>query len=376
MGYIQAQCSNCGAQLEINEEKGRGYCPHCGTLFIAEKVTNNQVYSTTQNITKNIYGREKSEAEDFIANGDVFLSLDEFAKAKNAFDKAIELNPSDWRGWFGMVKVKTKNLTDYYDNMHLDDLDKAHSVACDVDDQMIDKLYEQYGDTRRAMLLKRKVDGDKLNDFYEFSSSPATHSTAVMPTRATVQYPYTTTPGYSAEVVKKKQKKHNKKALAIILPIVFIFALFSLVGGIRGWFNQSDFEYEVNESGNLTITGINIDEEDVIIPNIIDGKRVVAIGERAFEGNTDIRNVTIPSSVTSIEDNAFSNCTSLVYLHLLGVQPPTLGYAVFSRTNGYGFWGTTLSITIYVPRSSVHDYMNSSDWMLYASSIEEWKYID
>lgn len=246
MGYIEAQCSNCGAQLEINEEKGRGYCPHCGTLFVAEKVTNKHIYSTTQNITKNIYGREKTEAEEYIKNGDIFLSLNEFQKARNAYDKAIELNPSDWQGWFGMVKVKTKNLTDYFDTTHLSDLKKAHSVANDDDDRIIEGLYEKFGDTQRALRLKAHLDGkiaSSSDSYYDFTTKTA----ADIDANTKPKYPYSPTPAYNAKTVQKKVKKGNKIGciLAIVIfafiVIYFIYIAVAAAEAKRTYRRYSDY---------------------------------------------------------------------------------------------------------------------------------------
>ena len=57
----------------------------CETAFITEKVINNYVvqHNTThqhmdnRTIIKNIVGKEQNEAEDYIKNGEVFLTLEE-----------------------------------------------------------------------------------------------------------------------------------------------------------------------------------------------------------------------------------------------------------------------------------------------------------
>jgi hypothetical protein len=48
-----------------------------------------------------------------------------------------------------------------------------------------------------------------------------------------------------------------------------------------------------------------------MIPSELGGKKVTAIAEGAFFGNTDITSVTIPSGVESIGIYAFSDCTAL-----------------------------------------------------------------
>ncbi len=52
-------------------------------------------------------------------------------------------------------------------------------------------------------------------------------------------------------------------------------------------------------------------EEQVVVPSEIDGFAVETISRDAFRGNTTIKSVEIPDSVTYIESAAFEQCTSL-----------------------------------------------------------------
>ncbi len=67
---------------------------------------------------------------------------------------------------------------------------------------------------------------------------------------------------------------------------------------------------------STTVTGlINNDfSGELLIPDNIEGKSVEIIGIDAFTGNNNITTVTIPDSVTIIEDRAFENCTNLQLL--------------------------------------------------------------
>ena len=39
MPLVQAKCTNCGANLEINNTLDAAVCPYCGAAFIVEKDT-------------------------------------------------------------------------------------------------------------------------------------------------------------------------------------------------------------------------------------------------------------------------------------------------------------------------------------------------
>ena len=72
----------------------------------------------------------------------------------------------------------------------------------------------------------------------------------------------------------------------------------------------SYLKYESNGTG-ITITGCTaFDPVDIIIPKIIDGKPVSAIGKGAFK-NSKIKSIVLSSYIKSIEDYAFEDCKNL-----------------------------------------------------------------
>ena len=148
MNLISAKCPNCGANIKVDGESKTGRCEFCGAEYITQDVINqysvNNHYSTVQYVTKNMAGGTGLEAEEYIRNGDVFISLNMYDKAKKAYSQAIELNPGDWRGWFGMVKVCTKNFTDYEDISHIGYYENAEKVASPEQREEIEKLYTTY----------------------------------------------------------------------------------------------------------------------------------------------------------------------------------------------------------------------------------------
>ena len=77
----------------------------------------------------------------------------------------------------------------------------------------------------------------------------------------------------------------------------------------------SDWEYEENADGGITITGYSPTTgyvpNDITVPSEIGGKQVVAIGKRAFEDCRNIESVTIPDGIVSIGQDAFVGCWAL-----------------------------------------------------------------
>ena len=70
------------------------------------------------------------------------------------------------------------------------------------------------------------------------------------------------------------------------------------------------FDYEVLPDGTLKITGYHLYQNDIMVPDTLDGKTVTVIGSNAFSGKR-MKTVALPISVTAIEPNAFSDCKRL-----------------------------------------------------------------
>jgi len=48
MGLVEAKCTQCGANITVDNNKDAGICPHCNAAYIVEKAIKN--YDTTNNI--------------------------------------------------------------------------------------------------------------------------------------------------------------------------------------------------------------------------------------------------------------------------------------------------------------------------------------
>ena len=64
MGLVAAKCTQCGANIEVDDSKEAGICPHCNTAFIVEKAIN--LYNNVTNIANQVnyyYGESEFEKE-------------------------------------------------------------------------------------------------------------------------------------------------------------------------------------------------------------------------------------------------------------------------------------------------------------------------
>ena len=76
------------------------------------------------------------------------------------------------------------------------------------------------------------------------------------------------------------------------------------------------FEYDIEGDGSVAIMRYNGIDEDVVIPDTIDGRPVTRIGACAFIMNSHIRTVYIPDTVKTVGMLAFRDCSSLEAVRL------------------------------------------------------------
>ena len=97
---------------------------------------------------------------------------------------------------------------------------------------------------------------------------------------------------------------------------------------------------------------------------------VTEIAEDAFKGNTELTEVTIPGTVTTIGSGAFGGCTNLKAIYVLSPTPANLAATASSRaqhkvasTTVSQFEGIDLeTCVLYVPYGSEQAYREAEGW--------------
>ena len=85
MGFVVLKCSNCGANLEVNDDKKSGFCPYCGAQYVQEEVTNITNIANTEinNIT---YGAKSSDT-DYAERIVAFIKVEEYKNAQKLVEE-------------------------------------------------------------------------------------------------------------------------------------------------------------------------------------------------------------------------------------------------------------------------------------------------
>lgn len=85
MAFKPAICSQCGATIQVDDGNETGFCSHCGTKFVTEKVINQ--YQITNNVTNNVTQNIQTaifNTGDTVA--DYFRRVTALLKAKDVFN--------------------------------------------------------------------------------------------------------------------------------------------------------------------------------------------------------------------------------------------------------------------------------------------------
>lgn len=113
---------------------------------------------------------------------------------------------------------------------------------------------------------------------------------------------------------------------------------------------------------NLKLIGTEAFNGCTNLTNISSLDDVTEIRSLAFKDCTSLTSVTIGSNITKIGDGAFKNCSGLTSITIHAVTPPSIGHGEGS------FDGS--SCPIYVPAESVESYKSDRYWRYYSSRIQ------
>lgn len=116
---------------------------------------------------------------------------------------------------------------------------------------------------------------------------------------------------------------HENKKWKVFKPVLIIILIICILGGgvmfldkegIIHVFSDTNYKYS-SVDGGVEITGTKSSDATIEIPDTINGKSVVSIADMAF-AESDIKSVTLPSTLKRIGERAFFNCKSLHYIKL------------------------------------------------------------
>lgn len=175
MPLVPAICTQCGAQIEVDDSHEAGICKHCGTAFITEKAINNYAtYVTNNNIFNGATIIQEDGFQKLVNAAEGYLKLGDLVGAKTTYQNMINDYPQKFEGWYGLwcleiedekknVRVTKKPLTSVF-------LENAKKLASYGQMVMINTTMEDLMSFyKESVEIARKRFNSRFDTFEEFA---------------------------------------------------------------------------------------------------------------------------------------------------------------------------------------------------------------
>ncbi len=147
METVKGKCLNCGAEIDVQKGATETVCPVCKFKNLTDKAIKYRESFIGKEIgVKKAHGEKYREITDLYGVIEDLLYENDFEKAEEKISEAISIADGEYKPYWYMVAVKTKNFTDLKDEEHKEYLSKAISLADDDQKAEIKKEYKPYYD--------------------------------------------------------------------------------------------------------------------------------------------------------------------------------------------------------------------------------------
>ena len=128
------------------------------------------------------------------------------------------------------------------------------------------------------------------------------------------------------------------------------------------------FLYTLDDEGNASIIQCTTTSTNITLPSDVDGHTVTSVGVNGIANCTSLENVSIPASISRLDENAFAGCTNLVTITIpatctevgkyafkdcTSLHSVTLAEGVL-RVDDYAFYNCTALSEIVIPDSCLY----------------------
>lgn len=92
MALVPAICTQCGAQIEVDDTHEAGICKYCGTAFITEKAINNYVVNSTIHVQNASINVSNVNIENLLLRAKEFEQMGDKEKAVEYYNRILDEN--------------------------------------------------------------------------------------------------------------------------------------------------------------------------------------------------------------------------------------------------------------------------------------------
>ncbi len=171
MALVPAKCTQCGANIEVDETKDAGICQYCGTAFITEKAINNYNINTKDIIiNSNNVNVSQVDIEASIEAAKKLVENNLPYDAKSLLDDLAKQCPYDYRIWWELAKIEYKYYDTWFDEYNHYYM-KAKALCTEEENEVIDSFVKKeqnriFKEGESIINFCENPDLSKLDDVY------------------------------------------------------------------------------------------------------------------------------------------------------------------------------------------------------------------
>lgn len=177
MPLVPAKCTQCGANIEIDDTKEAGICKYCGTAFITEKaITNYNTY-----VTNNFAGANINvmgvDVDNLIVLAKNAQDVGNYSEAKNYYSRILEVQPMNSYALLGkgVSALYSSNLTDIKSDELIGYVNKA--IECKKKEQNVSQqeinefIAKSAGELYAAAITIYQASMNLYSEYWKLESS-------------------------------------------------------------------------------------------------------------------------------------------------------------------------------------------------------------
>ncbi len=103
MPLVQAKCTNCGANIEVDNMKDAAICPFCGTPYVVEKAINN--FTNTNHISAQVVNIYSGNSMDYIIRAGTLEKYNGASTTAVVPDGVTKIGDYSFSGCSGLIGV-------------------------------------------------------------------------------------------------------------------------------------------------------------------------------------------------------------------------------------------------------------------------------
>lgn len=158
MGFIPAKCTQCGAEITVDDTMDAGICEYCGMAFVTEKAINNYNTYVTHNYDGATVNIVKGNPDNLISLAETALYANNFKEANDFANKALEIDTTLAKAWLVKLKAAAEQLdVKSCDDNTFQELSSYGNSAVIYSDEMdydVDARYVETEKTANGVITK------------------------------------------------------------------------------------------------------------------------------------------------------------------------------------------------------------------------------